>query len=465
MDARTLTRTEQIMETIRDRIERRVLTPGAAVPSVRAMAEASGFSKSTVVEAYDRLVADGLIRSRPGSGFFVAAPLAPLSLERIGPQKEDREVDSLWMLRQSLAQEGDLSKPGSGWLPDGWLANLQISKALRAAARQNGRAPLTGYSSPLGLEKLRRIIAHRQTDLGIAATPDQILLTDSSTHSLDLVCRYLLEPGDTVLVDDPCYFNFLAFLRAHRVNVLGIPMTPTGPDLAAFAQALSDSRTRLYLTNSAVHNPTGASLSLATAHRLLKLAAEHDLVIVEDDIFADFEDEPTPRLAALDGLDRVIRIGSFSKSVTATIKCGFICARGEWIEGLTDLRIATGMSGSPLAAEVIHTVLTDGSYRRHMEGLRTRLARERAHTLSLLRDVGVEPWTEPSAGIFIWAKLPNGLDAAALARSAYAQGVVLAPGNVFSTGGLWSDYLRINVAFGQEPRFAALLKGLASREA
>jgi len=429
------------------------------------MAEASGFSKSTVVEAYDRLVADGLIRSRPGSGFFVAAPLAPLSLERIGPHKEDREVDSLWMLRRSLAQDGDLSRPGSGWLPDGWLANLQISKALRAAARQNDRAPMKGYSSPLGLEKLRRIIAQRQTDLRIAATPDQILLTDSSTHSLDLVCRYLLEPGDTVLVDDPCYFNFLAFLRAHRVNVVGIPMTPTGPDLAAFAQGISDSRARLYLTNSAVHNPTGASLSLATAHRLLKLAAEHDLVIVEDDIFADFEDEPTPRLAALDGLDRVIRIGSFSKSVTATIKCGFICARGEWIEGLTDLRIATGMSGSPLAAEVVHSVLTDGSYRRHMEGLRTRLARERAHTLSLLREVGMEPWTEPSAGMFIWAKLPNDLDAAALARSAFGQGVVLAPGNVFSTSGLWTDYLRINVAFGREPRFAALLKDLVGQNA
>lgn len=324
MNARPLTRTEQIMDNIRNRIERRVLTPGAAVPSVRAMAEASGFSKSTVVEAYDRLVADGLIRSRPGSGFFVSAPLAPLSLERIGPQIEDREVDPLWMLRQSLAQEGDLSRPGSGWLPEEWLANPQFSRALRAAARQNDRTPLNGYSSPLGLEKLRRIIAHRQSDLGIAAGPDQVLLTDSSTHSLDLVCRYLLEPGDTVLVDDPCYFNFHALLRAHRVNVLGIPMTTTGPDLTAFTQALGGSRVRLYLTNSAVHNPTGATLSVATAHRLLKIAAEHDLVIVEDDIFADFEQEPGPRLAALDGLDRVIRIGSFSKSVTATIKCGFI---------------------------------------------------------------------------------------------------------------------------------------------
>ena len=132
---------------------------------------------------------------------------------------------------------------------------------------------------------------------------------------------------------------------------------------------------------------------------------------------------------------------------------------------MTNLRIATGMAGNPLAAEVIHTVLTDGSYRRHMEGLRTRLARERARTLSLLREVGMAPWTEPSAGIFIWAKLPNKLDAAMLARSAFREGVVLAPGNVFSTSGLWSDYLRINVAFGQEPRFAALLKGLTSRKA
>ena len=106
-----------------------------------------------------------------------------------------------------------------------------------------------------------------------------------------------------------------------------MPYTPSGPDIAAFETVLSAERPRLYITNSALHNPTGATLSPQTAYELLSAAAAHDLTIVEDDIFADFEPEPSPRLAVLDGLDRVIRIGSFSKTLSASVRCGYIAAR------------------------------------------------------------------------------------------------------------------------------------------
>lgn len=445
------------MQTIRDRIERRILTPGGALPSVRAMADATGFSKSTVVEAYDRLVADGVIRSRPGAGFYVTAPLAPLSLERIAPPV-DREVDPLWMLRQSLSQGDDVLKPGSGWLPESWLAGAQMRKALRSIARGDAEGPLTGYASVLGFPRLRRVLAYRLQEQGVEAAPDQILLTDSSTHALDLACRFLLKPGDTVLVDDPCYFNFLALLRAHGTRVVGVPMTRSGPDIDTFAAAVSEHRPRLYVTNSAVHNPTGTTLAAAKVHRILTLAAEHDLVIVEDDIFADFEYGTAPRLAAFEGLDRVIRIGSFSKSVTAALRCGYIAARADWIEGLSDLRAATSLSGNPLAAEALHAVLTDGSYRKHMDQLRSRLARYRARTLTRLRDLGITPWLEPDAGMFVWARLPGGRDAARLARAALRDDIVLAPGNVFSPGAMWADYLRFNVATSDEDRLSAFLE-------
>ena len=453
------TRTGQVMTLVRDRIDRRVLTPGGRLPSVRAMATTTGFSKSTVVEAYDRLAAEGTIRSRPGSGFYVSAALTPLSLDRMGAPVE-REVDPLWMLRQSLSDKPEAIRPGGGWLPDDWLAGEPIRKALRAAARSDANGPLTHYATRLGSLPLRALLARRLEEQGVGAAPDQILLTDSSTQALDLIGRFLLEPGDTVLVDDPCYFNFLAMMRAHRAKVVGIPMTPTGPHMGAFAAALIEHRPRFYLTNSGPHNPTGATLSAVTAHRLLKLAEAHDLIIVEDDIFSDFEHTPSPRLAAFDGLDRVIRISSFSKSVTAAIRCGHIAARPDWIEALADLRIATSMSGNPLSADILHSVLTDGGYRRHIEGLRARLARSTARTLKRLRAAGLNPWIEPSAGLFIWAKLPGGIDAATLARTALAQDIVLAPGNVFSTGGAWSDYLRFNVATSDDDRVSALLKNL-----
>jgi DNA-binding transcriptional MocR family regulator len=115
------------------------------------------------------------------------------------------------------------------------------------------------------------------------------------------------------------------------------------------------------------------------------------------------------------------------------------------------------MSGSPLAAEALHAVLTDGSYRRHMEQVRSRLAKSRGRTLARLRGLGLVPWIEPAAGMFIWAQLPDGRDAAQLARTALGENIVLAPGNVFSPGAMWSDYLRFNVTMSDDDRLAGFL--------
>jgi DNA-binding transcriptional MocR family regulator len=270
-----------------------------------------------------------------------------------------------------------------------------------------------------------------------------------------------------VLVDDPCYFNFRALLRAHQVRIIGVPYTPSGPDMMAFEAALTAERPRLYITNSALHNPTGATLSPQTAHRLLSAASAHDLTIIEDDIFADFEPEPSPRLAVLDGLDRVIRIGSFSKTLSASIRCGYIAARSDWIEGLIDLQIATSFGGpSPMATELIAGVLAGGGYRKHMEELRQRLARARRETARRLEPLGIRPWLMPRGGFYLWCRLPDGQDSAALARMAVFENVVLAPGDVFSVAQTASAFLRFNVAQASDPRvFAVLRQAMAAANA
>ena len=295
-----------------------------------------------------------------------------------------------------------------------------MRRALRTLSRADDVA-LADYGTPLGLLALRQLLARRMAEHGIEVSPDQIMLTESGTQAIDLICRFLIEPGDTVLVDDPCYFNFHALLRAHRAKVVSVPYTATGPDIDLFAEALAEHRPRLYITNSALHNPTGATLSPVVAHRVLKLADQHDLTIVEDDIFADFETTPAPRLAAFDGLERVIHIGSFSKTLSASVRCGFIAARPDWIEGLLDLKIATSFGGASLSAELVLALLMDGSYRKHMEALRQRLDRARSETVARLKAIGIVPWIEPQAGMFLWCQLPDGLDAADVARRGFGR--------------------------------------------
>lgn len=446
---------EGVMATIRQRIAGRILTPGTKLPSIRAFANTMRVSKSTVVEAYERLVAEGVIRSKPGAGFFVSAPLAPLSLAEIGPRL-DRAVDPLWVSRQALETGDNVLKPGCGWLPPSWMPETAIRRALKSATKLEASG-LTEYGTPLGHRPLRQLLARRLGEHGVEASPDQIILTESGTQAIDILCRFLIEPGDTVVVDDPCYFNFHALLRAHRADVVSVPYTPSGPDLEKFAEVLATHRPRLYITNSALHNPTGATLSPVVAHRLLKLAEQAGLTIVEDDIFADFEHAPAPRLAAFDGLERVVQIGSFSKTLSASIRCGFIAAPREWIEGLVDLKIATTFGGPSLSAELVFAMLKDGSYRKHMEALRQRLSRAMSDTAARLAEIGITPWIEPQAGMFLWCRLPESIDAAEVAQKALQQEIVLAPGNVFSRAGTANGFLRFNVSQCDDARLFKVL--------
>lgn len=452
-----MTRTEALMAAVRGKIASRTLGPGDRLPSVRRFAETMAVSPSTVVEAYDRLAAEGIIRARRGSGFFVTgAGLPPMALADTASPREPG-IDPFWVSRQSLDADPSFLMPGCGWLPADWMPNAALRRGLRALGRGDN-AVLSDYGTTRGSLNLRRQLLGRFAEEGLTVAASQVMLTGSGTQAIDLVCRSLLQPGDAVAVDDPCYFNFQALLRAHKVRIVGVPFTTAGPDIAAFERVLGEERPRLYITNSALHNPTGASLSPPVAHRVLSAAALHDTIIVEDDIFADFEPSLSPRLAVLDGLDRVIRIGSFSKTLSASLRCGYIAARAEWIEGLVDLQIATNFaSASPIAAELIAGILAGGSYRKHMSELRQRLTQARQQAIDRLEPLGIVPWILPRGGFYLWGRLPEGYDSARIAQSCRDQKIILAPGNVFSVSQTAASFIRFNVAQMADQRiFAAL---------
>lgn len=455
------TRTEHVMQAIRDRIASRALAVGDRLPSIRGFAERMQVSPSTVVDAYARLEAEGVIRARRGSGFYVTgANPVPLALAAMGPERQ-RDVDPFWVSRQSLDADPTVLKPGCGWLPPDWMPNQALRKGLRSIARSKD-AVLTDYGNTHGSLALRRLLLARFAEDGLDISPDQTMLTGSGTQAIDLICRLLLRPGDAVLVDDPCYFNFQALLRAHQVTIIGVPFTQQGPDLASFEQSLQRDAPRLYITNSALHNPTGATMAPNVAHRLLSAAAAHGMTIVEDDIFVDFEPEPSTRLAVLDGLNRVIRIGSFSKTLSASVRCGYIAARRDWIEGLVDLQIATNFGGpSPLAAELVASVLAGGTYRRHMEEVRSRLARTRNRAETKLRGLGLSIWVKPRGGFYLWCSFPEGLDTGLVAQRCLKDGVVLAPGNVFSPSQGAGGFMRFNVTqMAQEQIFLSIARAM-----
>jgi DNA-binding transcriptional MocR family regulator len=455
MDDRPASRVEQTVAFIRDRIASRALTRGARLPSVRELAVKLEVSKSTVVEAYDRLAAEGAVMARRGSGFFVAGAVRPLTLSSADTPPEPA-IDPSWINRHAMTGASGFLCPGAGWLPDSWVLDLGVQRALRLAARDDPQRRRQ-YDEPLGYAPLRQLFSVRLAERAVLADPDQIIVTDSCSQALDLVCRFLLGPSDTVVLDDPCYFNFHSLLRANRARTVTVPMTPDGPDVAELERAFAEHRPRLYLTSAGLQNPTGATPSPATIHRVLRLAEQHDVLILEDDTFADFEAEPSTRLAALDGLNRVVQVGSTTKAVGAAMRCGYIAAREDWIAQLVDLKLATAMGNSATGAHILHRVLAESGYRRHLDALRRKLADAMGRTLQQLRRHGLSPWIEPRAGIYLWARLPEGVAAADVARHALATKVMFAPGPAFSASDEARSCLRFNVARSGDPRIYEVL--------
>jgi DNA-binding transcriptional MocR family regulator len=272
------------------------------------------------------------------------------------------------------------------------------------------------------------------------------------TQALDLALRFFLSPGDCIVIDDPRYYNLVPLVGAHRAEIAAVPYTRDGPELEALEAIFAARRPRVYLMLVGPHNPTGATLSPAVAHRVLRLAETYDVVIVEDDVYGDFESAPSPRLAALDGFNRVIQVGGYSKTVTAALKVGWLAGRADWMEALLDLKLATTLGNSAFAAATIHAFLAEGGYRRHLDALRPRLAAATALLTARLSELGVELWVEPRAGLFAWARLPDGLDATDVARIAQERNVVFAPGRSFSADPGWRGFMRFNVAVSGEPR-------------
>lgn len=449
---------DQIVTAVRGQIDDRVLRPGARLAAIRQFAEAHGISRFTVVEAYDRLVAQGYLQSRRGSGFYVANRSLPEVAPTAAPALMERgAVDAAWLMRQALDAGAEGLRASAGWLPRSWLDEEGVRRQLRAMLR-NPDTNLSDYGRPQGYLPLRQHLPFKLGELGIAAQPGQIVLTHGATQGLDMAIHHFVRRGDTVLVDDPGYFSLFGCLRLHGARLIGVPWTPEGPDAAVLEKLAAEHKPKVYFTQSVLHNPTGACLSPANAYRILQCAERHDFHIVEDDTYCDFHPGVTTRLAALDHLHRVVYISSFSKTLSGNLRVGFVAARPDIAEALTDIKVLTSLATPEAAEDMVHRMLTEGHYRKYVERLRTRLGEGCARALRMLDRVGLTPFIAPQGGVFIWARIPGVDDAVDLAAAAAREGIILAPGTLFRPQSQASPWLRLNVAYAADVRLERFLK-------
>ena len=444
----------QIVEGFRHLIEIKSLRSGGKVPSVRQFAAAHEVSVFTVVEAYDRLVAQGFLVSRPNQGFFVKSRVAAAGATPVAAP--GFSFDSMWYLRKIFENRGLAMKPGCGWLPQDWLFDDGLKRALRQVASDN--LELAGYGHPKGYPELRRLISEQLAEHEIAATPEQVLLTQGSSQALDLAARRLVRPGDAVLVDEPGYANMLFMLRLQGATLVAAPRTPGGYDLAALEAAIEAHHPRVFFTQPRLQSPTGSIATLAQLHRVLQLCEKHDITVVENDIYADLDPEPRTSLASLDQLRRVIHIGSFSKTISPNIRVGHLVAHPDLIEDLGQLKMVAGLTSSEINERLAFGALTDSRWRRHLKGLRERLAQAQQRVAQRLVDIGFELFAEPGCGMYLWARHPDMADSAEVSNKAAESDIMLGPGHLFLTDLRSSGWLRFNVAFCDDERVFAFFE-------
>jgi DNA-binding transcriptional MocR family regulator len=440
---------KQLLQQARHAISTGLWPAGQKLPSIRQLAADLAVSKFTVAELYERLAAESLVVSRPGSGVYVAR-IQPAAVLLEATADQSALAGEVALMRQTLQRETSVIKPAAGWLMPDWLPANAIRQAMREVARQP--QSLSDYGPAQGNIQLRRYLSEHLAQLSIAAEPQQILLTASATHALDLCLRLYLKPGDAVLVDDPGFYNFFAMLRLYHLTVLPLPRDKDGPNLTALAALLNEHQPKAYLTNSVLSNPVGTCVSPQKAFAVLELLKQQQCLLIEDDIYADFEQQSALRYSSLTGLRSGIYLGSLSKTISADLRVGYIAASPEQIASLTDLKLITGSSTSQTVERVVYHILTGGAYRRHLETLRKKLQLAMTEVSHQFRLRGFVPWHQPEGGYLLWLLMPDGVSAKALTELLERQHIVLAPGGHFSLQADADAFMRVNVTQCLNPK-------------
>jgi DNA-binding transcriptional MocR family regulator len=326
-------------------------------------------------------------------------------------------------------------------------------------------AQMIGFGTPQGFLPLRQQLQTRLAELEIGASAQQIVLTSGITQAIDLIARLYVKPGDAVITGDPAWFQMFGRFASQGARLIGMPYTPDGPDLDALETLVATWRPKMLIINSVLQNPTGTSLTGSQAYRILQLAQQYDFIVVEDDVYGDLcpTNFQATRLASLDQLKRVIFLGSFSKTLAANLRVGYVAAAPDVAKALADQKMLVGMTSPELNERVVYKILTEGHYRRHVERLRGRLDGVRDKTARMLEKTGLKLFTQPSAGMFLWADA--GVDSEGLAAAGHEAGFLLTPGSLFSPHQSPTTWMRFNVANCGDPALPAMLAGHLDRAA
>lgn len=452
----------QISQYFKSGILAETLRPGVRLPAVRALAQGLGVNRATVESAYAELVAEGLLISRQGSGYYVL-------------QHSPGKGEAAFLKGTCPAWQSRLHYQGcetlAAYLPEvsrctDWIAldggacdpRLfpvdEFRKHLGNVLRRDGIAAVE-YGEISGFGPLRAILAQVLASQGIRTSAESILITAGSQQALSLIARLILAPGDAVVVERPTYAGALDVFRALGARVHSVAVDEDGMVMTELESLLESVKPKLIYTIPNFHNPTGACLSGQRRRQLIALSGRFDLPVLEDDYVGDirYEGRAQPTLKSLDPDGRVIYVSTFSKMLIPGLRVGFVVADGPLYHYLVCSKRCHDLTTSNLIQRALKDYVSVGRYHAHLQRSCTVYRRRRDAMLAALDSHMPEgaTWTRPKGGLFVWVRLPEGMRASELLPTACEAGVVFAPGgNFFLDAHDGDGCLRLNFASNTE---------------
>jgi DNA-binding transcriptional MocR family regulator len=439
---------EELASQLRTQIAQGALRAGERLPSIRQLSRSHGVSTATAVQACLQLEREGLAQARPRSGYFVrvAAPQPPAT--RPSRRRTPGTVTNpmlqgvLDMLSRNDLLPLHSANPAPELLPQAALT-ASLSHCLR-------RTPIAAldYAPPQGHLELRRQIAQRYAQMGVAVAPDEIVITAGAMEAISVALRTLTSPSDVVMVESPTYHGILQAIAAQQLKVLEVPNLPDrGIDVARLDQLLQQNKVRAAILVPNFNNPLGSLTDDAAKQALLASCARHGTVVIEDDIYGELAwsgQRPSP-LRRWDKHGIVITCSSFSKTLSPGLRVGWVVG-AEWTDALLRAKYFSTVGVASLPQLALAHYLQRHDLERHLRRLRTALA-DNGQRLqeSIRRHWPAETRAcSPRGGLSLWLQLPPDIDINALFESALDEGIGTSPGMLFSSRGDYTDCLRLS---------------------
>lgn len=468
----------QICQGLREAILSGELAEGVRLPTERALARELGINRTTVMNAYNQLASEGLIEGHVGRGTIVRRSY------NIQDEDDFERDNPSWLFGLSTGENtilgpdarvlSELASMGerrevisfaAGTPAIDLLPTAQI-QAIVAEGLSQGKQQALGYCPVEGLQSLRRGIAARMRARGVAIDFQHILILSGSTQGLGLVARFLLNPGDEVVVEVPTYLGAIQTFRALGARVIGVPTDSEGMRVDLLESILVRRRPRFIYTLPTFQNPTGTVLSPDRRRRLLQLAQRYQLPVLEDDSYSSIyfgEKEPQP-LKALDTHDNVLYLSTYSKTLAPGLRVAWLTAPAPMIERLSlhkqvfDLN--TNAFGQWLVSELIQRNMLDA----HLAILRQHYRHKRDVMLRAIATHwpgGVRVNT-PMGGFHLWCRLPGNIHARTFLREAAHEQVAFVIGEPFHVDGGGQHFIRLSYASPDEAHIEEGIKRLGA---